>query len=109
VALWKGSVRTTTVLNSATLSVTIRASDLSMAGTATVTARYGQAADSLSNGLSFTVLKTALGPTPTPDPTHQPTNGKFPRSALFAQTAGGVAPLHARRDHRATTTARTTN
>ncbi|MDW8255368.1 MAG: choice-of-anchor Q domain-containing protein, partial [Chloroflexota bacterium] len=64
VALWNGSARATTVLNSTTLSVAIPASDLTTAGTATVTARYGQAADSVSNGLPFSVLP----PTPTPTP-----------------------------------------
>jgi predicted outer membrane repeat protein len=81
VALWNGSVRPTTVLNSTTLSVAIPAGDLSMAGTMTVTARYGQAADSVSNGLPFSVLTPTPTPSPTPTPTltptptPQPTNG----------------------------------
>jgi predicted outer membrane repeat protein len=75
VALWNGSVRPTTVLNSTTLSVAIPAGDLSMAGTMTVTARYGQAADSVSNGLPFSVLTPTPTPTltPTPTPTLTPT------------------------------------
>ncbi|MCS6803244.1 MAG: hypothetical protein NZ773_15060, partial [Dehalococcoidia bacterium] len=80
VALWNGSARATTVLNSTTLSVAIPASDLTTAGTATVTARYGQAADSISNGLPFSILPPTPTPTPsptaTPSPTPTPTSGR---------------------------------
>jgi predicted outer membrane repeat protein len=59
VALWNGSPRSTTVLNSTTLTVTIPASDLAASGVVLVAARYGLAADSLSTSLPFTITKAS--------------------------------------------------
>jgi hypothetical protein len=57
VVLWNGSPRATGVVRSTVLTAAIPASDLEMAGVVTITARYGLAADGLSNGLPFTVSK----------------------------------------------------
>ena len=56
------------MLNVTTLSVAISASDIAAAGTAQVQARYGVAADSVSNALPFTILAPGQ-PTPTVTPT----------------------------------------
>jgi predicted outer membrane repeat protein len=81
VALWDGSLRPTTVLSSTTLTVAIPSEDLLSAKTVLVTARYGAAADSVSNGLPFevttpspTATPTTVPPTatPTPPPTMTP-------------------------------------
>jgi hypothetical protein len=69
VALWNGGVRSTTVLNTTTLSVAIPAGDLVSGGVAQVQARYGEAADSVSNALPFTIAAPTSTPTPTPSPT----------------------------------------
>jgi hypothetical protein len=71
VALWGGSVRATTVVSATRLLVDVGASDVAVAGVVSVTARYGEAADSVSNGLLFTVQ--APTPTPSPSPTETPT------------------------------------
>ncbi|MDW8254746.1 MAG: choice-of-anchor Q domain-containing protein [Chloroflexota bacterium] len=68
-ALGDGSVRPTTILNSTTLSVAISAAGVQTPKTATVTARYGEAADSVSNGLPFHVVSPTPTATPSPTPT----------------------------------------
>jgi predicted outer membrane repeat protein len=55
--LWVGSPRATGVLSSTALTAAIPAADLTVAGSITVTARYGLAGDSTSNGLLFSVAK----------------------------------------------------
>jgi hypothetical protein len=68
VAVWDGAPRTTTVLSSTQLSVTIPAGDLTALGVVTVAARYTTLTDTLSNALPFTVTKLdqtiAFGPLP---------------------------------------------
>lgn len=100
VALWDGSLRPTTVLSSTTLTVAIPSGDLLSPKTVTVTARYGAAADSVSNGLPFEVV----GPTPTPVPptatptpppptmTPTPTPTSAPSTPTPTATTGPVEP-----------------
>jgi predicted outer membrane repeat protein len=78
VALWGGSVRPTTVVSATRLLVAVGASDVAMAGVVTVTARYGEAADSVSNSLPFTVTAPTPTPTATPTPTETPTPSPTP-------------------------------
>jgi hypothetical protein len=95
VALWNGGVRPTTVLNATTLSVAISAADIATAGTAEVQARYGVAADSLSNGLPFTVLAPGQPtPTVTPTPTATLAPGEpTPTPTVTPTIPPGGAPL----------------
>jgi hypothetical protein len=98
VALWNGSVRPTTVLNSTTLSVAIAAGDILTAGVVQVQARYGAGTDSVSNALPFTVV--AFTPTPTATstatmtPTASPTatNTATPTATSPATASPTVAP-----------------
>jgi len=57
VVLWDGSPRTTAFVSSTMITASIPASDLTTVGTFLVRARYGVAADGLSNSRNFTVTK----------------------------------------------------
>lgn len=55
IGLWNGAIRATSVISPTRLALAVPAGDIASAGTYTVAARYGEAADSLSNALPFTV------------------------------------------------------
>jgi CSLREA domain-containing protein len=68
VAFWAGAPRSTAVLSSTRLAVTIPAGDLAAAGVVTVAARYTTLTETLSNALPFTITKQdqtiSFGPLP---------------------------------------------
>jgi hypothetical protein len=80
------------VLNTTTLSVAIPPSDIAAAGTAQVAARYGEAADSVSNALPFMIAAPTATPTATPTPTLTPTATLAPGEPTFTPTATPTIP-----------------
>jgi hypothetical protein len=87
VALWNAGPRPTVVVNPTRLLVTVPASDIVSGGLAIVQARYGLAADSVSDSLPFNISKASqtIAFAPLPDRTI--------RDAPFVVTATATSGL----------------